>query len=172
MIGYPFESPVGLFSDAGDCETRESMQYTHGSWGANTGVNGVEKVCSLFLFFDVCIDEQGVCLRVDILHHDLETVEAACLGYLHFTAETLDKIFIDDAIRSGEEGENVGDEIALVVIQSIIPVVEVFGEVNFFGGPEGGFRFLVHLPYLIDKRHKPRNNFPRGAYGKHKPHDT
>ena len=66
--------------------------------GRITGVNGIKKVCSLFLFFDVCIDEQGVCLRVDILHHDLETVEAACLGYLHFTAETLDKVFIDDAV--------------------------------------------------------------------------
>ena len=52
----------------------------------------------------------------------------------------------------------MGDEVALVVVQSVIPVVEIFGEVNFFGGPEGGFRFLVHLPYLVDKRHKPRNS--------------
>ena len=52
----------------------------------------------------------------------------------------------------------MGDEVALVVVQSIIPVVEVFRKVNFFGGPEGGFRLLVHLPYLIDERHKPRTS--------------
>ena len=42
----------------------------------------------------------------------------------------------------------MGDEVALVVVESVVPVVEVFGEVDFFGGPEGGFGFLVHLPYL------------------------
>ena len=50
----------------------------------------------------------------------------------------------------------MGDEVALVVVQSVVPVVEVFGEVNFFGGPERGFRFLVHLPYLIENMCKPR----------------
>ena len=33
LIGYPFESPVGLFPDARDCETRQSMQHTHRAWG-------------------------------------------------------------------------------------------------------------------------------------------
>lgn len=50
----------------------------------------------------------------------------------------------------------MGDEVALVVIQSVVPVVEVFGEVNFFGGPERGFRLLVHLPYLVESTCKPR----------------
>ena len=40
------------------------------------------------------------------------------------------------------------DEVALVVVQSVVPVVEVFGEVDLFSCPEGGFCFLVHLPYL------------------------
>lgn len=105
---------------------------------------------------------------MDVLHHDLKTVEAACLGYLYFTTETLDKVLIDDAVRSGEEGEDVGDEVALVVIQSVVPVVEVFGEVNFFGGPERGFRLLVHLPYLVENICKPRTTehnmrVPRGV---------
>lgn len=50
----------------------------------------------------------------------------------------------------------MGDEVALVVIQSVVPVVEVFGEVNFFGGPERGFRFFIHLPYLVEDSCKPR----------------
>lgn len=53
---------------------------------------------------------------MNVLHHDLETVEAACLGDLNFTAEALDEVLIDDAVRGGEEGEDVGDEVTLVVI--------------------------------------------------------
>ena len=89
---------------------------------------------------------------MDVLHHDLETVEAACLWYLHLTAETFDEVLVDDAVGGGEKGKDVGNEVALVVIQSVVPVVEVFGEVDFFGGPEGCFCFLVHLPYLFERR--------------------
>ena len=67
-------------------------------WRRLTGINGVEKICSLFLLFDICVDEQRVCLGVDVLHHDLKSVEAACLWYLHFTTETLDKVLVDDAV--------------------------------------------------------------------------
>lgn len=65
---------------------------------ALTGVYGVEKICALFLLLDVCVDKQGVCFRVDVLHHDLEAVEAACFWYLHLTAETLDEVLVDDAV--------------------------------------------------------------------------
>ena len=63
-----------------------------------TGVNGIEEICSLLLLLDVCVDEQRVCLGMDVLHHDLETIEATCFGYLHFTAETLDEVLVDDAV--------------------------------------------------------------------------
>ena len=66
--------------------------------GKLTGVDGVEEVGALFLFFDVCVDEEGVCFRVDVLHHDLEAVEAARLWDLDFAAETLDEILVDDAV--------------------------------------------------------------------------
>lgn len=42
---------------------------------------------------------------------DLETVEAPGFGGLHFTRETFEQVFVDDAIRSGEEGKNVRDEV-------------------------------------------------------------
>ena len=35
---------------------------------------------------------------MDVLHHDLEAVEAACLWDLNFAAEPLDKVLIYDAI--------------------------------------------------------------------------
>lgn len=118
-------------------------------WSGLTGVDGVEEICALLLLLDVCVDEQGVGLGVDILHHDLETVEAACLWYLDFTAEPLDEVLVNDAVGCGEKGEDVRYEVALVVVQSVVPIVEVFGEIDFFSGPKGGFCFLVHLPYLF-----------------------
>ena len=113
-----------------------------------TGVNGVEEVCSLLLFLDVCIDEQGVCFRMDVFHHDLKSIEAASFRYLHLPTESLDKVLIDNPIGSGEEGKDVGDEVTLVIIQSVVPVMEILGQVNLLGSPEGCFGLLVHLPDL------------------------
>jgi hypothetical protein len=42
----------------------------------------------------------------------------------------------------------VGNEEALVVVQSLVPVVEVLGEIDLFGSPERGLGLLVHLPDL------------------------
>lgn len=87
---------------------------------------------------------------MDILHHDLEAVEASCLGYLNLTGESLDEVLVDNAIGGSEEGEDVGDEEALVVIQALVPVVKILGEINLFCGPEGSFGLLVELPDLCD----------------------
>ena len=37
------------------------------------------------------------------------------LGDLHVTAEALGEVLDDDAVRGGEEGEHVRDEVALAV---------------------------------------------------------
>ena len=87
---------------------------------------------------------------MDVFHHDLEAVEAPRLGDLDLSREALDEVLVHDAIGSGEEGENMGDEVALVVVQSVVPVVQVLGEINLLGRPEGGLGFFVHLPYLRD----------------------
>ena len=81
-----------------------------------TVVNGVEEVLSLLGLADVCVDEERICLGVDVLHHDLKAVEASSLRYLYFAGESLDQVLVDDAIGGCEEGEDVGDEEALVVI--------------------------------------------------------
>ena len=85
---------------------------------------------------------------MDVLHHDLKAVEASRLGDLYFAREALDQVLIDDTIRGGEEGEDVRDEEALVVVEALVPVVKILGEVDLFGGPKGGFGLLVHLPDL------------------------
>ena len=35
---------------------------------------------------------------MDVLHHDLEAIEAASLRYLDLSAEALYKVFVDDTI--------------------------------------------------------------------------
>ena len=98
-----------------------------GDWRCKrlTGVDSVEEVRTLLLLFDIRVDEKRVGFRVDILHHNLKPVEAACFWYLNFTAESLDEVLVDDAIGRSKESEDMGDEVPLIVIQSIVPVVKV-----------------------------------------------
>jgi hypothetical protein len=114
-----------------------------------TGINGIKEVCPLGLLLDVCVDQEGVGLRVDVLHHDLETVEASRLGDLYFTAEALDQVLVDNSVRGCEECEDMGDEVALVIVQLVVPVVKILGEINFLCRPEGCLGLLVHLPNLL-----------------------
>lgn len=89
LVGDPSESPVGLLLDARD------------------GLDCIEKVLSLLGVLDVSVDEQGVCLGVDVLHHNLEAIEAASLGCLNLVGETLDKVLVDDTVGGSEEGEDM-----------------------------------------------------------------
>jgi hypothetical protein len=65
---------------------------------AHTGLDSIEEVLALRLLLDVCVDQERVCFGVDVLHHDLETVEAASLRNLYLTAEALNQVLVDDAI--------------------------------------------------------------------------
>jgi len=113
-----------------------------------TVVDGVEEVGTLSWLADVSVDEQRVGLGVDVLHHDLETVEATRFWNLNFSTEALDQVLVDDTVRGGEEGEDVRDEEALVIVETLVPVVKVLGEINLLSSPEGSFGLLVHLPDL------------------------
>ena len=121
------------------------MSLLRDTWDS---LDGVEEVLALRGVRDVRVDEKGVRLGVDVLHHNLESIEAPGLGCLDLVAEALDEILVHDAIGSGEEGEDVGDEVPLVVVEAVVPVTEILGEVDFLGSPEGGFGFLVELPDL------------------------
>ena len=61
---------------------------------------------------------------MDVLHRDLEAVEAARLRQLDFGREALAEVLVDNAIRRGEESENVFDEVLLVLAQ-LLPVGHV-----------------------------------------------
>ena len=62
---------------------------------------------------------------MNVFHHDLEAVEATGLGGLDFVGETLNEVFVDNAVGCSEESENMGDKVLLVGIQPVVPVVKV-----------------------------------------------
>lgn len=101
-----------------------------------TVLNGVEEVCALLGLADQCLDQQRVCLGMDVLHGDLEPVEASSFGSLNFVAESLEEVLVDNAIGGSEKCENVGDEKAFVVVEPVVPVRDIFGEIDLFSSPE------------------------------------
>ena len=98
---------------------------------------------------DVGVDEQAVHLGVDVLHHDLEAIETASLGYLNLTAKAFNQVLIDNSITGCEEGQDMGDEVAFIIVKAVVPVVEILGQVHLLGSPEGCLSLLVHLPYFM-----------------------
>ena len=84
---------------------------------------------------------------MNILHSNLETVKAPRLCGLDLNDEVAPEVFIDDTIRRSEESKDVRNKVAFIVGEGV-PVIQVAGEVDFFGGPEGGLGLFVHLPYL------------------------
>ena len=129
-----------------------TIQTRHTFTVVLTSINGIEQVGTLLGLLDVCVDQERVGLRVDVLNHDLETVEAASLGNLDLTTETLDQVLIDNTIRCSEEGKDARDEVALVIIQAVVPIMKVLGQINFLSSPERCFVLLVHLPDLLSKQ--------------------
>lgn len=113
-----------------------------------TGINGIEEVGTLLLLFNVGVNEKGVRFGVDVFHHDLKPIKAARLWYLDFAAETLDEVLVDDAIGGSKECQHVGYEVSLIIIQPVVPIVQVFGQIDLLCSPERRFGFLVHLPDL------------------------
>ena len=42
----------------------------------------------------------------------------------------------------------MGDEEFFVIVDTVVPVMEILGEINLLGGPERRLGLLVHLPDL------------------------
>ena len=118
-----------------------------------TSIDGIKEIRALLVLLDIGVNEKGVRLRVNILHHNLEPIEAASFRYLDFSAEAFHQVFVHNAIRGGEEGKHMGDEVTLIVIQSMVPIVQILGQIDLLGGPEGCFGLFIHLPNL-QKHHK------------------
>lgn len=60
-----------------------------------------------------------ICSSITTLSHlncYLEAIETSCLWNLDFLAETLNQVFIDNAIASSEESKNMLDEIPFIIL--------------------------------------------------------
>lgn len=73
---------------------------------------------------------------MDVFHHYLEAIEAASFGNLNLSAETLDQVLVDDSIGRGEKRQDVGNKVSLIIVDSVVPVVEILREIDLFRGPE------------------------------------
>lgn len=82
---------------------------------------------------------------MDVFDSDLEPVEATRFSYLDFLAEAFHEVLVDNAIGGSEKRKYVGYKVALIVGE-FVPVGYVLGEVDFLGGPEGGFGLFVFGP--------------------------
>jgi len=91
---------------------------------------------------------------VDVFDSDLETVESTRFRDLNFFHESSGEIFEDDTVGGGEEGEDMGNEVAFAVGE-VVPVLKIGGKIDFFGGPERSFGFFVHFPdfWVLDWEH-------------------
>ena len=107
VVGNVAKSPVGLLLDTGD------------------GIDGTEEIVATSGILDVGVDKERVRFGVDVFHHNLEAVEATRLSSLYLVGETLDEVLVDNAVGCGEEGENVRDEVLLVGIQPVVPIMEI-----------------------------------------------
>jgi hypothetical protein len=92
----------------------------------------VEEEVFLDGVFDVSLQEERVHFSVDILDSDLESIESAGFRDLNFLHETYTEVFVDDAIGSSEKGEDVGNEVAFIVVEGF-PVDEITTKIDFFG---------------------------------------
>lgn len=143
---------------------QRSQQQEH-IW-EHTSINGIKEVCALLGLLDVSVNQERVGLGVNVLNHDLETIEAAGLGNLHFSTESLQQVLVDNAIGSGKESQDTRDEEAFIISQAVVPVVKVLREIDFLSGPEGGFGLLVHLPDLYIATRRVSGQHSQGGRGK------
>ena len=138
VIANPFQSPVGLLLHSGHSldgveqpfSLRRLLHVNHYFLFINNNSDTIWCITHrVKAHLDECVDEETVHLAVNVLHGDLEAVEAARLGDLHLLHEPFHQVLVHDPVRGGEEGEHVRHEISLVVFQ-VFPVFHVLGQVD------------------------------------------
>jgi len=86
---------------------------------------------------------------VNVLHHDLKPIEKLGLCVLYFVDEVECQVFVDDAVAGGKKSQYMFDEMALIVVELVVPVHEVCRQVYFFCCPKIGFRLFVKCPDVV-----------------------
>src|SRR5690606_19876105 len=87
--------------------------------------------------------------RMNILDHDLKSIEAACFGILHFLEKVDGQVFIDDAVACSKKSKYMADKIALVGVHFVLPIMKIGRQIYLFGRPETGLGLFVKLPNVL-----------------------
>jgi hypothetical protein len=56
---------------------------------------------------------------MDVFDGDLEAIETPGFSDLHFLAESLNQILVDDSVGGGEKGKDMRNKVTLVLSQCI-----------------------------------------------------
>ena len=73
-------------------------------------------------------------------------IDLCAVEYL--SGEILCQVLVHDAVGGREEREDRRDEVALLVVELLLPVLHVVAEVDLLSRPEGRLGLLVHGPDL------------------------
>ncbi len=81
-------------------------------------IDGVKQAVFFLRVFHIRINQQRVGFRMDVFHHDLETIETARFGQLHFTHEVHCEVFVHNAIACGKKCQHMRDKMTLAIVQA------------------------------------------------------
>jgi hypothetical protein len=87
----------------------------------------LKRLVPLLGFLDVGVDEETVHLRVNVFNGDLEAIKTPGFGDLHFLAESLNQILVDNSVRCSKKGKDVRNKVTLILSQCI-PVLQVLND--------------------------------------------
>ena len=85
---------------------------------------------------------------MDILHSNLEAIEAMGFQRLNFHTEVLKEILVNDAVAGGEESQEGGDEIMFIVSEEL-PINQILSKIDFLSDPETGHGLFVEFPEFM-----------------------
>lgn len=85
---------------------------------------------------------------MNVLHGNLEPVKGANLWNLNLGHKMHHQVFVHDSIAGGKKGEDVRNEVALVVAQ-LVPMGQIATQINLCRRPKARHLLLVHFPNFL-----------------------
>ena len=106
-FGDPFDSPVCFLFDGGDV------------------FDSVKEFIFFFSVNDVGVDKKSISFRVNSFDENLHSIELACFWELNFVVKVEDEIFVNDAVGSCKESQNILDKELFVIGKFRVPVNKI-----------------------------------------------
>jgi len=126
LFVHPFHCPIGLF-------------FNH----INI-LNGIKQISLLVLIFDISVNQERVCLWMNVFHSNLETIETSCLRDLNFWTELSCKILCNDSVTGGKKCKHIFYEVLFIGIE-FFPIFVILVEIDFISCPKWSEVLLVHF---------------------------